>query len=118
VLENIPDYAILSHTWGQTEDEVSFRDVDERPSGWQFKPGYNKIQLACKQAIEDGLSWIWIDTCCIDKSSSAELFEAINSMYTWYERAGTNGQALAMHTWWVLILAWGMWELPNGATGT
>ena len=37
--------------------------------------------------MKDGLSHAWIDTCCIDKSSSAELSEAINSMYTWYEVA-------------------------------
>jgi len=28
-----------------------------------------------------------IDTCCIDKKSSAELSEAINSMYKWYEKS-------------------------------
>jgi hypothetical protein len=28
---------------------------------------------------------VWIDTCCIDKRSSAELSEAIDSMYRWYE---------------------------------
>ena len=28
-----------------------------------------------------------VDTCCIDKSSSAELTESINSMYRWYQEA-------------------------------
>lgn len=30
---------------------------------------------------------MWVDTCCIDKSSSAELSEAINSMFAWYRNA-------------------------------
>lgn len=54
----------------------------------QAKAGYHKVVYACRQAIEDGYQYIWIDTCCIDKSSSAELSEAINSMYDWYTQAG------------------------------
>ncbi|KAI1379115.1 HET-domain-containing protein [Hypoxylon crocopeplum] len=49
--------------------------------------GYKKIVLTCKQAERDGLGWAWVDTCCIDKTSSAELSEAINSMYQWYEQS-------------------------------
>ncbi|KAI0502834.1 heterokaryon incompatibility protein-domain-containing protein [Xylaria bambusicola] len=81
-----PPYAILSHTWG--DEEVSFRE-------WQYEPmrdiekkeGFRKIDFCCKQAADDGLEWVWIDTCCIDKSSSAELSEAINSMFQWYKSA-------------------------------
>ncbi|KAI0812046.1 heterokaryon incompatibility protein-domain-containing protein [Xylaria sp. FL0064] len=81
-----PPYAILSHTWG--DEEVSFRD-------WQYEPtkdigekaGFTKIKYCCDQAVSDGLEWLWIDTCCIDKSSSAELSEAINSMFQWYSNA-------------------------------
>ncbi|OQO06342.1 hypothetical protein B0A48_08931 [Cryoendolithus antarcticus] len=69
-------YAILSHTWG--EDEVLFDDIHERKA--KSMTGY----FACKQALVDKLQYIWIDTCCIDKRSSAELSEAINSMYRWY----------------------------------
>lgn len=47
--------------------------------------GYHKVLATCKQARHDGLKYAWVDTGCIDKSSSAELSEAINSMYTWYE---------------------------------
>ncbi|PIL28692.1 hypothetical protein GSI_08736 [Ganoderma sinense ZZ0214-1] len=43
-----------------------------------------KIRHACRVARENGFRYIWIDSCCIDKSSSAELSEAINSMYRWY----------------------------------
>ncbi|KAI1141207.1 HET-domain-containing protein [Hypoxylon sp. FL0543] len=76
-------YAILSHIWG--EGEVSFQDLQagRGPS----KQGYEKITLTCKQAYRDGFKWAWIDTCCIDKTSSAELSEAINSMYRWYKNS-------------------------------
>ncbi|KAF3054854.1 Vegetative incompatibility protein HET-E-1 [Daldinia childiae] len=80
---NIPkyQYAILSHTWA--EEEVSLQDLQagRGPS----KQGYEKIVLTCKQAKQHGCKWAWVDTCCIDKTSSAELSEAINSMYQWYE---------------------------------
>lgn len=33
------------------------------------------------------VEWLWIDTCCIDKNSSAELQESISSMFRWYRRA-------------------------------
>ncbi|KAI0506185.1 HET-domain-containing protein [Xylaria bambusicola] len=81
--DGIPPYAILSHTWG--EGEVSFQDLKD-PSHTQ-KPGYAKIEGCCQQAIRDGLDFVWIDTCCIDKRSSAELSEAINSMFRWYGEA-------------------------------
>ncbi|PVH74880.1 HET-domain-containing protein, partial [Cadophora sp. DSE1049] len=84
---SIPRYAILSHCWGA--EEVTFQDVKAVP--WQAsnceRLGARKITLSSEQAKKDGLSYIWIDTCCIDKTSSAELSEAINSMYSWYENA-------------------------------
>jgi hypothetical protein len=48
------------------------------------KPGYDKIRFCGEQARRDDLQYFWIDTCCIDKSSSNELQEAINSMFLWY----------------------------------
>ncbi|KAH8799849.1 heterokaryon incompatibility protein-domain-containing protein [Xylogone sp. PMI_703] len=81
--ENTPEYAILSHKW--THGEVSFSDMQNGRA--QGKPGYSKIKSSCEQALKDELQHIWIDTCCIDKSSSAELTEAINSMYQWYRNA-------------------------------
>jgi hypothetical protein len=80
---NIPKYAILSHTW--EEEEVSFKDTSD-PS-CKSKKGYSKIAMTCRLAAEAGLGYAWVDTCCIDKSSSAELTEAINSMFQWYGRA-------------------------------
>lgn len=79
---NVP-YAILSHTWG--DGEVSFQDMQNGDG--QNKAGYNKILGCCKIAAADGFEYVWIDTCCIDKTSSSELSEAINSMYQWYQDA-------------------------------
>jgi heterokaryon incompatibility protein (HET) len=81
----IPRYAILSHTWGADTEEVSFKDIMDGTG--KRKPGYDKIRFCGEQAGRDGLQYFWIDTCCIDKSSSAELQEAINSMFRWYRDA-------------------------------
>jgi hypothetical protein len=85
--EGIP-YAILSHTWA--EEGVLFQDIDgfnaaTMPPQVKQKLGYKKIEACCAQAARDGFEHVWIDTCCIDKRSSAELSEAINSMYRWYQ---------------------------------
>ena len=83
---NVPEYAILSHTWG--DDEVTFRDLAElSPEQLALKKAYKKIMECCKKTLQWGLKWVWIDTCCIDQTSSAELSEAINSMYQWYQQA-------------------------------
>ena len=85
-LENVtPPYAILSHTW--EKEEVTYQDM-QSPAA-KLKAGYTKIERCCDQAVGDGYEYVWIDTCCIDKSSSAELSEAINSMYVWYKNATT-----------------------------
>ncbi|KAJ2992024.1 hypothetical protein NUW58_g2313 [Xylaria curta] len=81
-----PHYAILSHTWG--DEEVSFKDWQD--GAWEHmeqKEGFRKIDGCCRQAVAESLDWVWIDTCCIDKRSSAELSEAINSMFNWYKQA-------------------------------
>ncbi|PMD49977.1 uncharacterized protein K444DRAFT_712134 [Hyaloscypha bicolor E] len=77
-------YAILSHTWGAKE--VSFKDI--QPENRAKKKGFVKIQGCCNQARLDGYDWVWVDSCCIDKSRSAELTEVINSMFKWYHDAG------------------------------
>ncbi|KAH7394809.1 heterokaryon incompatibility protein-domain-containing protein [Pyrenochaeta sp. MPI-SDFR-AT-0127] len=82
---DIPPYAILSHTWGQDGDEITFQDL--MSGGGKSKPGYRKVRFCAERAAKDGLRYSWIDTCCIDKSSSAELQEAINSMFRWYQNA-------------------------------
>ncbi|KAH0422874.1 het domain-containing protein [Colletotrichum camelliae] len=105
----IPPYAILSHTWA--DEEITYQDLNPQldqiysqikamgsllkaKNGYQFssqvktKKGFLKVEQAAKRALSDRYDYIWIDTCCIDKSSSAELSEAINSMYQWYQGAG------------------------------
>ena len=81
----IPGYAILSHTWGADAEEVSFKDMINGTG--TSKPGYDKIRFCGEQAGRDNLQYFWIDTCCIDKSDSTELQEAINSMFRWYHNA-------------------------------
>jgi hypothetical protein len=81
--EGIPDYAILSHRWD--EEEVSFQHLESKRA--HELPGFAKIAGCCAQARADGWHYVWIDSCCIDKTSSAELSEAINSMYQWYKSA-------------------------------
>jgi hypothetical protein len=80
---NIPPYTILSHRW--EGGEVTYQDMQSGLPQAKKKKGFDKIEQCCKQAISDGLEYVWVDTCCIDKSSSAELTEAINSMYQWYQ---------------------------------
>src|SRR5690348_15033962 len=77
-------YAILSHTWDQ--DEVTFQDMADLETA-RRKAGFAKIEMVCKLARLDGFRYAWIDTCCIDKTSSAELSEAINSMFAWYQES-------------------------------
>jgi hypothetical protein len=82
-LDDILPYAILSHTWGS--EEVTFKDIIE--GNGANKAGFSKNQFCGEQTKLDGWQYFWVDTCCIDKSSSAELTEAISSMYRWYQQA-------------------------------
>ncbi|CAK7235838.1 hypothetical protein SCUCBS95973_009404 [Sporothrix curviconia] len=89
----VPPYAILSHTWG--DDEVSYQSLQDivREDKMQlvqsmsFSHGLSKIYHCCKQAAEDKYEFAWIDTCCINKLDSAELSDAINSMFRWYKES-------------------------------
>ncbi|KAL4072665.1 heterokaryon incompatibility protein-domain-containing protein [Scleroderma yunnanense] len=87
-------YAILSHCWGRPQEEVHFKDMEDLArmdralrEKLQLRSGYQKILMSCEQARKDQLQWVWVDTCCINKESSAELTEAINSMFRWYENS-------------------------------
>jgi len=96
--DDIPSYAILSHTWGKEETSfqewqaISADSKEEEDCRKAFeksaKKGILKILGACKEAKSYGFNWLWADTNCIDKTSSAELSEAINSMFQWYARSG------------------------------
>ena len=90
--DEVTKYAILSHRW--TEQEVDYNEIaelskmdEEERTEIRQRDGYRKILQSCEQAKKDGYKWLWVDTCCIDKQSSAELSEAINSMYRWYENS-------------------------------
>ncbi|TID23102.1 HET-domain-containing protein [Venturia nashicola] len=89
----IPDYAILSHTWD--DDEITFQDIQSGVSFAERKKflmgrkrlSYDKIIGCCELAERNGFEYVWIDTCCIDRTSSSELQEAICSMWRWYKNA-------------------------------
>jgi hypothetical protein len=81
----VPPYAILSHTWGSDNEEVTFKDIAD--SGFSNKLGYQKLCFCGNQAEADGLHYFWIDTCCIDNSNNNELTETINCMFQWYQNA-------------------------------
>lgn len=84
----IPEYVVLSHTWGPTAQEVTMQDFNNASSeGRTGKAGYKKILFCSDQAARDGYRYSWVDTCCIDKTNHVELTEAINSMFRWYHEA-------------------------------
>lgn len=84
VEDRIHPYAILSHTWIDGQ-EATYKDLMDGTG--KGKSGFKKIRFCGQQAELDGLQYFWVDTCCINKSSSAELQEAINSMFHWYRSA-------------------------------
>ncbi|KAK2666839.1 Heterokaryon incompatibility [Fusarium oxysporum f. sp. vasinfectum] len=117
-----PPYAILSHTWGKDEDEVSLREMtpNVRITPTAGKHGFWKIEKTCRLARDEyALEYAWVDTCCIDKSSSAELSEAINSMFKWYQQAAvcfafladwpSKEQSFGRCRWWTR--GWTLQEL-------
>lgn len=90
--QNVPKYAIVSHRWGDDEPSYrSFLKFQKKGHKRQYQTrrlheyGWIKVQQAAALTRRCGLFWLWIDTVCIDKDSSAELSEAINSMYNWYK---------------------------------
>ncbi|KAF3009463.1 hypothetical protein E8E13_002265 [Curvularia kusanoi] len=108
---NIPPYAILSHTW--EEEEVTFRQYLD--GGCSDKKGFFKIDMTCRWAMKGGIGYAWVDTCCIDKSSSAELTEAINSMYRWFTRGWTLQELIAPEH---IVFFNKEWAVLRGATDT
>jgi hypothetical protein len=79
-----PPYAILSHTW---TDGQEFTYNNLLAGTGTDKDGYTKIRFCGERAAADSLEYFWVDTCCIDKSTSDELSTSINSMFRWYQRA-------------------------------
>ncbi|TBU24369.1 hypothetical protein BD311DRAFT_702219 [Dichomitus squalens] len=87
-------YAILSHVWSTERPEQSYQEtldiIATTPAGTTPLSRYSdKLQRFCEVAAEDNFDWGWADSSCIDKTSSSELTESLNSMYDWYRYAGT-----------------------------
>lgn len=82
----LPKYAILSHRWLDSNDEVTFEDL-KQGRDVTHKAGYAKLKNFCAVANSKGYEFAWCDTCCIDKASAVELGSAIRSMYRWYQNA-------------------------------
>ncbi|KAF2690737.1 HET-domain-containing protein [Lentithecium fluviatile CBS 122367] len=80
-----PPYAILSHTWD--EHEITFQEYYDYQARARHPVSANKIANACAKAKRHGSKYMWIDSCSIDKSSSNEFSEAINSMFKWYQNS-------------------------------
>jgi hypothetical protein len=80
-----PDYAILSHTWGN--EEVTYSELIDSAGKEKSGIGWSKLHFCARRAAADGIPYFWVDTCCINKSTSVELQSAINSMFQWYKRA-------------------------------
>jgi hypothetical protein len=77
-------FAILSHTWDTEEVNFqAFNDIATRAAA----KGWTKIEQTCREAQRCGFDYVWIDSCCIDKTNNAELSESINSMFQWYSEA-------------------------------
>jgi hypothetical protein len=115
--DTVPPYAILSHRW--EEEEVEFDDITSGSA--ETKRGWRKIAGACAEAAKLGIFYVWVDTCCIFKKSSAELSESINSMFAWYRDAricfaymgdvgaGPDDGAFDTSVWWTR--GWTLQEL-------
>jgi Heterokaryon incompatibility protein (HET) len=86
--DDIPSYAILSHSWGPDDQEITFQEIKEgNQRNYKRKAGFQKIKLCGEQAARDGIQYFWVDTCCINKMDSNELSEAVNSMFRWYQNS-------------------------------
>ncbi|THV01255.1 HET-domain-containing protein, partial [Dendrothele bispora CBS 962.96] len=85
----IPDYAILSHTWGS--GEVTFQELDQHRVNVNAlivaKPGYRKILYACREARRRNLGYLWVDTCCINQEDKGDVHRNIRSMYAFYQNS-------------------------------
>ncbi|RPD57941.1 HET-domain-containing protein [Lentinus tigrinus ALCF2SS1-7] len=101
-------YAILSHVW--QGEEMSFQELralasdtkeSDSPDDTPRSRASAKIRECCKLAESHGYEWLWIDTCCIDRTSSAELSEAVNSMFSWYSHASV------CYAYLFDVLSWG-----------
>ncbi|OBZ70012.1 hypothetical protein A0H81_09932 [Grifola frondosa] len=82
--DHAPPYAILSHRW--REGEVLFHHIHNLAEA-EKEQGFSKLKKCCEKALEEHFDWVWIDTCCIDKTSTPKVSESINSMFSWYRKS-------------------------------
>ncbi|KAH6838311.1 vegetative incompatibility protein HET-E-1 [Alternaria alternata] len=86
-----PPDATATYRHCKRRKEVIFDDLKSLDNtndvGPEKEAGWDKIRFCARQAERDGLDYFWVDTCCIDKTNSQELQEAINSMFCWYQKA-------------------------------
>lgn len=87
--DRIPPYTILSHTWLEDHEKVTFTKFQKiyLLLGWRTLAGAGKTNFLCQHTTQDGYDWAWLDTCCSDKTNNMELSEAIKSLLCWYRRA-------------------------------
>ncbi|EIW77488.1 HET-domain-containing protein, partial [Coniophora puteana RWD-64-598 SS2] len=88
LVASVVRYAILSHRWGPKEP--TYADLASKSTDrlrCSSGPGYAKLYSFCLEAQRRGYLFAWSDTCCIDKSSSAELDESVRSMFRWYRNS-------------------------------
>lgn len=57
-----PRYAILSHTWGADNQEVTYQDTLQNMG--HKKNGYKKLHFCADQTKANYLKYLWVDTCC------------------------------------------------------
>ncbi|KAK7467679.1 hypothetical protein VKT23_004732 [Stygiomarasmius scandens] len=86
VYSTVPPYAILSHRWIPGKEVVYNEFVRPQKETFQ-KSGCRKIMAACRKALQDGVRYIWVDTCCIEQGNHEDVAANITSMYAYYQNA-------------------------------
>lgn len=84
-------YAILSHRW-LDDNEILYHQYEQhvdklKSDSKDLSPQLDKIRGACRIARSQGIKWMWIDSCCINKLDPSELTDSINSMFLWYHHS-------------------------------
>lgn len=108
VVKNFFAYVMLSHRW--EGDEPGFRDIPQEGVYKLSTSRFDKVRNLCYKARKHKFHWAWIDTCCIDQDSSAEVQKSISSMFSWYrgsaltviylsDVAESSDQALLLSQW-------------------
>ncbi|KAL2106812.1 hypothetical protein VUR80DRAFT_6186 [Thermomyces stellatus] len=84
-LQTRPHYVVLSHTW--EPGHLNYADLTDRRERALSGPGSALVHHACDVALKLGYEYIWIECICVDGSSTAEVSEAVNSAFRWFQKA-------------------------------